>query len=98
VLFIFLAEAGGIGLLGGISGLLVSLAAGGVLNFVAGAYIGSQLAQQGAAGMEIPSIVYTPLWLAGFALAFSAVVGVMSGIYPALRATRLDPITALRYE
>ncbi len=96
VMVVFLAEASGIGLLGGIGGVAVGM----VLNAIVNLISRSVLQQQGeifGPGTSL-SIAYTPLWLPLFAIVFAAIVGILSGAYPASRAARLSPIEALKYE
>jgi putative ABC transport system permease protein len=96
VLAIFLGEAAGIGFIGGLGGVIIGWLAGQGLNVIAIVYLASQAGQQGG---PPPSVaVYTPVWLPLFALLFSTFIGMMSGLYPALRAATMIPVLALKYE
>ena len=96
VLSVFLGEAAGIGFLGGLGGVALGWSAGQVINVLALSYLAAQAAQNGG---PPPSVaVYTPLWLPLFSLAFATLIGLISGLYPALRAATLVPVTALKYE
>lgn len=99
VMSIFLAEAGSIGLLGGIGGVLLGTGLGALIDLIAGTYLAAQAVQQGASASDVSiSLIYTPPWLLIFATLFAALVGVASGIYPAMRAAALSPVAALKYE
>jgi putative ABC transport system permease protein len=65
---------------------------GGVLGIVLGAAIGWIVHL--ASGFPIS----LPWWSFAIGLGFSASVGIFFGMYPAFKASRLDPIEALRYE
>ena len=85
VLTIFLLEAGFIGLIGGIIGVLLGLAGAELITIIAN-----------ASNFPITSVLVPEIIIG--ALAFSLIVGMVSGFYPALRASKLDPVEALRYD
>jgi putative ABC transport system permease protein len=96
VLAIFLGEAAGIGFLGGLGGVVISWALGQILNVIVLSYMAGQAAQTG--GLPPTSAVVTPVWLPFSALVFATLMGLLSGLYPALSAATLAPVTALKYE
>jgi putative ABC transport system permease protein len=96
VLAIFLGEAAGIGFIGGLGGIIIGWLAGQGLNVIAIVYLANQAGQQG--GLPPSVAVYTPYWLPLFALIFSTIIGMISGLYPALRAATMIPVLALKYE
>ena len=88
---LFFAEAGAMGLVGGVVGVTLGWVIGRLINFGTNIY----LARQHFPPAQIWSV---PLWLILGAIGFSTLVSLAAGLYPAIRAARLDPVQALRYE
>ena len=87
----FVMEATIMGFLGGMVGILIGWLEGSVftlaINLIASHFGGQQV-----------SLFSSPLWFVGSVIAFSAVVGFITGVIPARRASRIDPLDALRYK
>lgn len=84
---LFLLEAGCIGFFGGVVGLILSYSLSGVINYLVA-----------NSGMGVDTISYIPFWLAGMALLFAILVGMIAGFFPARRAMKLSPLAAIHNE
>ncbi len=85
---LFLMEAGFIGFIGGVSGTVLSFVISFIINYVAG--------KNG--GEYYSSISYIPPWLVLLGMSFAVLVGMIAGLFPALRAMKLSPLAAIRNE
>jgi putative ABC transport system permease protein len=88
---LFFAEAGAMGILGGVVGVALGWAIGQVINLGTNVYLKRQ-------SFPPEHFWSVPWWLVAFAIVFSFLVSLAAGLYPAARAARLDPVQALRYE
>jgi putative ABC transport system permease protein len=83
----FLVEAVVLSSIGGVFGIIVGVVASLLINWVINWLLPSS---------HWPMVVSFPATV--IALVFAAAVGIFFGYYPARRASRLDPIEALRYD
>jgi putative ABC transport system permease protein len=88
---LFFAEAGAMGALGGFLGVALGWTIGQAINFGTNIYLKRQ-------ALPPEHFWSVPWWLVVGAIVFAFIVSLVSGLYPAGRAARLDPVQALRYE
>jgi len=82
----FLIEAGYIGFLGGVVGLLFSYGISVVINRIS------------EASGNMSTLSYIPPWLAGMSVIFAVIIGMVAGFFPSRRAMKLSPLAAIRNE
>ena len=87
----FLMEAGFIGFMGGTLGLGLSYG----VSYLVNRFLGAGLLGMGMGTGDISRI---PLWLSGAAVVFAVIIGMLAGLFPALRAMKLSPLAAIRNE
>jgi putative ABC transport system permease protein len=88
---LFISEAVIVGFLGGIMGILFGLVIGFTLN-------GAMNVAAANFGGKSVALFSFPLPFLMFIATFSAVVGFMTGVFPAQRAAGLNPLDAIRYK
>lgn len=91
VYVLFLLESLLIGFLGGASGILLGAGFGELINLII-----NRLAVK--LGGTVADLFYIPLGFLGLIVAIIIVVGVITGLYPARRASKINALDALRYE
>ena len=95
---LFLFEAGMIGLFGGIIGIILGYIASWGINKFGAPVFGSLMSGNYMYDMSNTRFSIIPIYLPLFSLGISVVVGLLSGYFPARRATKISAIEAMKTE
>jgi len=98
ILMIYLLNAGLIGLVGGIGGILVGGGGSMVISTLVGITSSSTTSTRGGMMSNMFNSSYLSWELVIGALLFSVLIGMIAGVIPAYRASKLKPVDALRYQ
>lgn len=93
---LFLFEAGMIGLLGGVIGIIISYIGSWGINKFGQPLFKALLSSNYMYNMESAKFSVIPIWLPFLAAGFAMLVGILSGYYPANRATKISAIEAMK--
>ncbi len=89
----FLYESSMIGFIGGTIGVGVSYGISYLLNTVGVRFLSGNIGMMGETKLSI-----VPVWLAVLGMAFSAAIGLISGFFPARKATKISALSAINTE
>lgn len=94
----FLTEAGIIGLLGGIVGGVISMIIAFSINFFSfeGSPSLDKIPMAIVGGSDVTRVCVVPWWLLLAAIAFSIIIGLVSGYYPANKAVQIPALEAIK--
>lgn len=96
IMKMFLAECLIIGILGGVFGDLLGICFSMMIDIVGKPFLVSALGSDLGAGLQSGSITVITPWMLAAGFAISLILSIVSGLYPARRAARLNPLDALR--
>ncbi len=89
--WIFLMESTIMGFLGGLGGVVLGLIGGKFFNLLIN-FVATKM------GGEAATLFHSPLWFTGLIIIFAGIVGFFTGLVPARRASKINPLDALRYK
>ena len=94
ILLLFLIEGTALGLFGGVCGLVLAW----ILSIPGDGFVRGLIQQQSHEALLSTSVFEFPAWLCLSTVGFAVLMTTLAALYPARRASRVQPVEALRYE